>query len=97
MTLRVCTFNHTCKQLRLSVESSHTSHTRLPHFLSSLICPFQRGEVEYSLRAIPLGGYVAFPDEKDPNNKFKKGALFQLSSKHQFVCTSQRVGLIRGV
>jgi hypothetical protein len=23
----------------------------------------QRGEVEYSLRAIPLGGYVAFPDD----------------------------------
>lgn len=27
----------------------------------------QRGEVEYSLRAIPLGGYVAFPDD-DPNS-----------------------------
>lgn len=27
----------------------------------------QRGEVEYSLRAIPLGGYVAFPDD-DPKN-----------------------------
>lgn len=24
---------------------------------------FKRGEVEYSLRAIPLGGYVAFPDD----------------------------------
>ncbi|KAF8062708.1 hypothetical protein HT031_004037 [Scenedesmus sp. PABB004] len=28
---------------------------------------FKRGEVEYSLRAIPLGGYVAFPDD-DPQN-----------------------------
>lgn len=32
----------------------------------SLFLP-QRGEVEYSLRAIPLGGYVAFPDD-DPKN-----------------------------
>eukprot|EP00983_Pelagomonas_calceolata_P122644 1160926-Pelagomonas_calceolata.AAC.4 len=32
-----------------------------------------RGEVEYSLRAIPLGGYVAFPDENDPKNPYKAG------------------------
>ncbi|KAF5827011.1 peptidase family M50-domain-containing protein [Dunaliella salina] len=32
---------------------------------------FVRGEVEYSLRAIPLGGYVAFPDENDPKNPYK--------------------------
>eukprot|EP00882_Tetradesmus_deserticola_P009727 GHRQ01010273.1.p1 GENE.GHRQ01010273.1~~GHRQ01010273.1.p1 ORF type:complete len:468 (+),score=162.97 GHRQ01010273.1:503-1906(+) len=30
---------------------------------------FKRGEVEYSLRAIPLGGYVAFPDD-DPKSSF---------------------------
>lgn len=29
----------------------------------------QGKEVEYSLRAIPLGGYVAFPDD-DPESKF---------------------------
>jgi membrane-associated protease RseP (regulator of RpoE activity) len=31
----------------------------------------QRDEVEYSLRAIPLGGYVAFPDDDPKNSKFK--------------------------
>ncbi|CAL8463938.1 g3473 [Coccomyxa elongata] len=30
---------------------------------------YQGKEVEYSLRAIPLGGYVAFPDD-DPESKF---------------------------
>lgn len=34
----------------------------MPHLL-------QRGEVEYSLRAIPLGGYVAFPDD-DPKSSY---------------------------
>ena len=33
---------------------------------------FQRGEVEYSLRALPLGGYVAFPDD-DPDCPFPEG------------------------
>lgn len=31
----------------------------------------QRGAVEYSLRAIPLGGFVAFPDD-DPDSKIPK-------------------------
>jgi len=31
----------------------------------------QRGEVEYSLRAIPLGGYVAFPDDDPKNSSYK--------------------------
>jgi membrane-associated protease RseP (regulator of RpoE activity) len=31
----------------------------------------QGAEVEYSLRAIPLGGYVGFPDD-DPSNGFPK-------------------------
>jgi len=31
----------------------------------------QRGEVEYSLRAIPLGGYVAFPDDDPKHSPFK--------------------------
>lgn len=31
----------------------------------------QRGEVEYSLRAIPLGGYVAFPDDDPKNTKYQ--------------------------
>jgi membrane-associated protease RseP (regulator of RpoE activity) len=35
---------------------------------SALAC-LQRGEVEYSLRAIPLGGYVAFPDD-DPKSSY---------------------------
>jgi membrane-associated protease RseP (regulator of RpoE activity) len=26
-----------------------------------------RGDVEYCLNAVPLGGYVAFPDDEDPN------------------------------
>jgi membrane-associated protease RseP (regulator of RpoE activity) len=30
----------------------------------------QGKEVEYSLRAIPLGGYVAFPDD-DPSSTYK--------------------------
>jgi membrane-associated protease RseP (regulator of RpoE activity) len=34
-----------------------------------LPCCLQRGEVEYSLRAIPLGGYVAFPDD-DPKSSY---------------------------
>lgn len=38
----------------------------------------QRGAVEYSLRAIPLGGYVAFPDD-DPNSPFAKGARTHLA------------------
>lgn len=42
--------------------------------LCLLVHAVQRGDVEYSLNAIPLGGFVAFPDEKDPNNKFKAGA-----------------------
>eukprot|EP00882_Tetradesmus_deserticola_P004054 GHRQ01004283.1.p1 GENE.GHRQ01004283.1~~GHRQ01004283.1.p1 ORF type:complete len:461 (+),score=152.74 GHRQ01004283.1:276-1658(+) len=33
------------------------------------VIAFKRGEVEYSLRAIPLGGYVAFPDD-DPKSSF---------------------------
>jgi hypothetical protein len=33
----------------------------------------QGKEVEYSLRALPLGGYVAFPDD-DPESKYPKGA-----------------------
>lgn len=33
------------------------------------VCYFKGKEVEYSLRAIPLGGYVAFPDD-DPESKF---------------------------
>lgn len=33
---------------------------------------FKRGEIEYSLRLIPLGGYVAFPDD-DPESKFEPG------------------------
>jgi membrane-associated protease RseP (regulator of RpoE activity) len=32
---------------------------------------FKRGEVEYSLRAIPLGGYVAFPDDDPKNSSFQ--------------------------
>jgi membrane-associated protease RseP (regulator of RpoE activity) len=32
----------------------------------------QRGEVEYSLRTFPLGGYVAFPDD-DPESPYPKG------------------------
>lgn len=32
--------------------------------------PMQGKDVEYSLRAIPLGGYVAFPDD-DPESKFE--------------------------
>jgi len=32
---------------------------------------FERGGVEYSLRAVPLGGYVAFPDD-DPDSKYAK-------------------------
>eukprot|EP00775_Hariotina_reticulata_P009294 gene9294-9459_t len=32
---------------------------------------FKRGEVEYSLRAIPLGGYVAFPDDDPKNSNYK--------------------------
>ncbi|RMZ52433.1 hypothetical protein APUTEX25_000012, partial [Auxenochlorella protothecoides] len=31
----------------------------------------QRGEVEYALRALPLGGYVGFPDD-DPNSTIPK-------------------------
>lgn len=31
----------------------------------------KRGEVEYSLRAIPLGGYVAFPDDDPKHSPFK--------------------------
>lgn len=34
------------------------------------LAKFQGKEVEYSLRAIPLGGYVAFPDD-DPNSGFQ--------------------------
>jgi membrane-associated protease RseP (regulator of RpoE activity) len=34
------------------------------------LAKWQGKEVEYSLRAIPLGGYVAFPDD-DPNSGFK--------------------------
>ncbi len=34
----------------------------------------QRGEVEYSLRLVPLGGYVAFPDD-DPESPYPKGEL----------------------
>eukprot|EP00878_Enallax_costatus_P026187 GHUV01028072.1.p1 GENE.GHUV01028072.1~~GHUV01028072.1.p1 ORF type:complete len:107 (+),score=39.48 GHUV01028072.1:115-435(+) len=34
------------------------------------MCLLQRGEVEYSLRAIPLGGYVAFPDDDPKTSKF---------------------------
>eukprot|EP00878_Enallax_costatus_P002424 GHUV01002601.1.p1 GENE.GHUV01002601.1~~GHUV01002601.1.p1 ORF type:complete len:473 (+),score=117.90 GHUV01002601.1:154-1572(+) len=34
------------------------------------IVSFKRGEVEYSLRAIPLGGYVAFPDDDPKTSKF---------------------------
>jgi len=34
------------------------------------LAKYQGKEVEYSLRAIPLGGYVAFPDD-DPNSGFQ--------------------------
>ena len=33
--------------------------------------PLQGKEVEYSLRAIPLGGYVGFPDD-DPDSPYPK-------------------------
>jgi RIP metalloprotease RseP len=32
---------------------------------------YQGAEVEYSLRAFPLGGFVAFPDD-DPDSKFEE-------------------------
>ena len=35
------------------------------------LLPLQRGEVEYSLRAIPLGGYVAFPDDDPKHSPYK--------------------------
>ncbi len=38
------------------------------HSLKYLLANAQGKEVEYSLRAIPLGGYVAFPDD-DPDSK----------------------------
>lgn len=37
--------------------------------------PHQRGGVEYSLRAIPLGGYVAFPDD-DPRGLAAPGSAY---------------------
>jgi hypothetical protein len=39
------------------------------HALHALLQP---GEVEYSLRTFPLGGYVAFPDD-DPESPYPKG------------------------
>lgn len=36
----------------------------------------QRGEVEYALRALPLGGYVGFPDD-DPNSTIPKGGWIE--------------------
>ena len=38
--------------------------------IASVFGGIQGKEVEYSLRAIPLGGYVAFPDD-DPTSAFK--------------------------
>lgn len=39
-------------------------------YLTGPLAVLQGKEVEYSLRAIPLGGYVAFPDD-DPESKFE--------------------------
>lgn len=40
-------------------------------FSSCTITALQGKEVEYSLRAIPLGGYVGFPDD-DPDSPYDK-------------------------
>lgn len=49
---------------------------RLKHHLNThthaRLARAQREGVEYSLRLVPLGGYVAFPDD-DPESKFDKG------------------------
>lgn len=42
-----------------------------PPMSQCLLLYKQRGEVDYSLRAIPLGGYVAFPDDDPKNNTYK--------------------------
>lgn len=42
----------------------------------------QKGEVEYSLRMVPLGGYVAFPDD-DPDSPYPKGWLHQAFKSHR--------------
>jgi Peptidase family M50 len=34
------------------------------------VAPVQRDGVEYSLRAVPLGGYVAFPDDDPKNSEY---------------------------
>jgi membrane-associated protease RseP (regulator of RpoE activity) len=61
------TYTHAHTHTHTHTRTHTLTHTPLYAYLS------KRGDVEYSLRAIPLGGYVAFPDEKDPNNKYKSG------------------------
>ena len=61
------TYTHAHTHTHTHTRTHTLTHTPLYAYFS------KRGDVEYSLRAIPLGGYVAFPDEKDPNNKYKSG------------------------
>jgi membrane-associated protease RseP (regulator of RpoE activity) len=47
---------------------------------------YQGPEVEYSLRAIPLGGFVAFPDD-DPDCPYPEVGLVALTPGIQIVHT----------
>ena len=60
----------------------HIVHAEM---LRSPVCRLMQGpQVEYSLRAIPLGGYVGFPDD-DPESPYPPDDPDLLRNKVRFL------------
>ncbi|GAB4820175.1 hypothetical protein N2152v2_007221 [Parachlorella kessleri] len=53
----------------LAARTQNIHVTKFSVGFGPILWKWQGGEVEYSLRALPLGGFVAFPDD-DPQSKF---------------------------